>query len=49
MPSKTAKQHRFMEGCRNNPEKMNKPCPPKRVTEEFHQADKAKSAKPRKK
>jgi hypothetical protein len=42
MPSKTAKQQRFMAMCKNNPEKATKKCPPRKVSAEFVAADKAK-------
>jgi hypothetical protein len=42
MPSKTAKQARFMRACKHNRGKMKKKCPPKKVVDEFVTADKAK-------
>lgn len=49
MPSKSAKQARFMRACAKNPGKMKKKCPPKEVAEEFVRADrraqKGKSSK----
>lgn len=40
MPSKTAKQARFMAACAHNPEKMKGKCPPMKVAKEFNKADK---------
>lgn len=36
MPSKSGKQHRYMEMCAHNPVAK---CPPKKVAEEFVKAD----------
>lgn len=35
MPSRTKKQQRFMGLCANSPSKAVKPCPPKKVAQEF--------------
>lgn len=43
MPSKTAKQARFMAACAHGA--GYKKCPPKKVAKEFNQADKAKRSK----
>lgn len=50
MPSKTAKQARFMAGCAANPTKMKGKCPPAAVAKEFAAADRGsgKAAAPRK-
>jgi hypothetical protein len=40
MPSKSKKQHNFMEMCAHNPEKAKKACPPKKVAKDFVAADK---------
>jgi hypothetical protein len=42
MPSKSAKQHRFMAMCAKNPDKARAKCPPKHVAEEFVHADKGR-------
>ena len=40
MPSKTAKQARFMAMCAHSPGKAKGKCPPQKVSREFNQADK---------
>lgn len=44
MPSKTAKQARFMAMCAHSPGSAKGKCPPKSVAREFNQADQAKRA-----
>jgi hypothetical protein len=39
MPYKSTKQRKFFEMCKNNPGSANKACPPKKVLNEFHQAE----------
>lgn len=39
MPYKSDKQRRFFEMCRNSSGKATKACPPKKVLNEFHQAE----------
>lgn len=39
MPSKTAKQARFMAMCYGSPEKAHGKCPPRSVAQEFARAD----------
>jgi hypothetical protein len=39
MPYRSSRQKRFMEMCKNNPGDANKACPPKKVLNEFHQAE----------
>lgn len=45
MPSKSAKQHRFMEAAAHNPEFAKKAGIPQSVAQEYTQADKNKLAK----
>jgi hypothetical protein len=47
MPSKTPAQQRFMRMCHalESREAKKYKCPPKKVAEEFYQADKKKSKK----
>ena len=42
MPSKSAKQARFMAMCAHTPGAAKGKCPPKSVAKEFNQADKAR-------
>ena len=44
MPSKTAKQARFMAACAHGA-KMDKKCPPMAVAKEFNKADTKKRGK----
>ena len=39
MPYKSDKQRRLFEACRANPSKVDAPCPPRKVLEEFHKAE----------
>jgi hypothetical protein len=39
MPYRSGRQARFMEGCRASPGKMRGRCPPPKVTEEYHRAE----------
>ena len=47
MPSKTAKQARFMQGCAHSPRAMKGKCPPAKVAKEFARADARKGSKAR--
>jgi len=42
MPSKTAKQARFMAACAHGWKPKGKKCPPMKVAKEFNRADKRK-------
>jgi hypothetical protein len=48
MPSKSAKQHRFMEAAAHNPAFAKKAGIPQRVAKEFTAADKAKAKRKKK-
>ena len=39
MPYASKSKERKFEGCRNNPGQMKGHCPPKKVLNEFHQAE----------